>query len=148
MDDQHVAQSQPPPPTQRHHASRTTTTDSELQQKVRFADSQFDNDHEPQPGGGAAAALHDSTKTGYELQQQHTGTHERPQTHAQHQPWAAAAPAPTAPDQTAQHQAGALTAASSAQQNAGRPAQQLTFFGSQMQAQILAQQQAEQAAQL
>ena len=67
--DQHAAQPPPPLPTQRHHASSITTTDSELQQKVRFADSQFGSDHGPQPGGGDPAALHDSTKTGHELQQ-------------------------------------------------------------------------------
>ena len=152
MNDTHTMQHQPPPPTQRHHTDGTMTAASEPQQKVHFAAPQFGGEHGPRAGGGVARAYYDSTTEGHELQQQHASTRDQPQTHTHHQLFGAVAPTTAVPEHAAQHQASVSTVAHSAQQNTGRPTQQQTlpqnFFGPQMQAQVRAQQQAEQAAQL
>ena len=142
---------QQPPLTQGHQGDGTATTGTGTQQRVHFDDLQFGDDTGLPPGGETMATLYASaTAATRNLQLRQADTQGQQHTFAQHQYPTDTAAVTAVPNPTAQQQTGTPTAAPSAQPNSTRTSLQqtlpLNFYGPDMQAQILAQKQAEQDA--
>ena len=140
-----------PPLTQGHHGDGTATTGTGTQQRVHFDELNFGDDDDQPPGGETMATLYASaTAATRNLQQRQADTQGQQHTFAQHQYPTDTAAVTAVPNPTAQQQTGTPTAAPSAQPNSTRTSLQqtlpLNFYGPDMQAQILAQKQAEQEA--
>ena len=138
-----------PPLTQGHHGDGTATTGTGTQQRVHFDELNFGDDDDQSPGGETMATLYASaTAATRNLQQRQADTQGQQHTFAQHQYPTDTAAVTAVPNPTAQQQTGTPTAAPSAQPNSTRTSLQqtlpLNFYGPDMQAQILAQKQAEQ----
>ena len=140
-----------PPLTQGHQGDGTATTGTGTQQRVHFDELQFGDDDGQPPGGETMATLYASaTAATRNLQLRQADTQGQQHTFAQHQYPADATAVTAIPGPTAQQRTGTSAAASSAQPNGTRTSLQqtlpLNFYGPDMQAQILAQKQAEQDA--
>ena len=140
-----------PPLTQGHQGDGTATTGTGTQQRVHFDELQFGDDDDQPPGGETMTTLYASaTAATRNLQLRQADTQGQQHTFAQHQYPADKTAVTAIPVPTAQQRTGTSAAASSAQPNGTRTSLQqtlpLNFYGPDMQAQIMAQKQAEQDA--
>ena len=140
-----------PPLTQGHQGDGTATTGTGTQQRVHFDELHFGDDDDQPPGGETMTTLYTSaTAATRNLQLRQADTQGQQHTFAQHQYPADRTAVTAIPVPTAQQRTGTSAAASSAQPNGTRTSLQqtlpLNFYGPDMQAQILAQKQAEQEA--